>query len=380
MLFLYSSFDYVWWVLTAYLMIRLLKSDDPRWWLAVGAAIGLGMLTKYTLAYLVAGIVVGVLLTRVRWQLRSPWLWAGAGLALLIVLPNLIWQIRHDLVWLEFVRAIHARDVRIGRTEGYLIEQLFLATNVVTIPWWAAGLYGYLSGQVGRRYRLMAALFLVPFALFLVTQGRPYYLAAAYPMLLAGGAVVAERWLASWSEAHSRAARRVMWAAFALSGVVFAAVAWPVAPINSAVWDVVSEINGELKEQVGWPELVETVAGIYAALPLEEQAHTAILTGNYGEAGAINLYGPAYGLPEAISGVNSYWDRGYGDPAPQTVIVLGMGSSRPATFFRSCQVAARVSNPYGVMNEESRDHPVILLCREPRGPWPELWPRLRSFG
>jgi hypothetical protein len=122
------------------------------------------------------------------------------------------------------------------------------------------------------------------------------------------------------------------------------------------------------------------VAGIYAALPAQDKLQAGILTGNYGEAGAINLYGPAYGLPKAISGVNSYWLRGYGDPPPQTLIVLGFSSADAYRAFESCKTAGLITNRYGIMNEETRDHPVILLCRGPRGAWPELWKRLQSFG
>jgi 4-amino-4-deoxy-L-arabinose transferase-like glycosyltransferase len=379
-LFHYSSFDYLWWVLVAYLVVRLLKSEDPRWWLGIGAAIGLGLMTKYTIASLVIGVVVGVILTPARRYLASPWLWGGVALALLIVIPNLIWQFQHDFIALEFIRSIHARDVRIGRAEGYLVEQLVFTTNLVTIPFWVAGLYYYFFAREGRRYRLLGWMYLVPFVLFLVTQGRSYYLAPAYPMLFAGGAITIEGWLSSLPGPRARLLRGLVWGAIAISGVLFATLALPIAPVNSAWWNVVSEINGELKEQIGWPELAETVAGVYADLPAEEKARTGILAFNYGEAGAINLYGPAHGLPEAISGMNSYWLRGYGDPPPQTVILLGYNLNQARGLFTSCQIAGRVTNRYGVLNEESRDHPVILLCRQPRLPWPELWKRLRTFG
>jgi len=281
---------------------------------------------------------------------------------------------------LDFLKSIHARDVRIGRTEGYLVEQLVFATNAVTIPLWVTGLYFYFLAKIGRSYRLLGWMFLVPFVLLFVTQGRSYYIAPAYPMLLTGGAVVAEQWLTSLPVARAHVVQGVIWSAFAIGGTVFAVVALPVAPVNSRLWNVASEINGELKEEIGWPELVETVAGIYAALPTEEKPQTGILTGNYGELGAINLYGPAYGLPEVISGVSSYWLRGYGDPAPQTLIVLGLDSGQVAYLFESCQLAGRVTNRHGVMNEETTYHPVILLCRSPRRPWPEMWKRFKSFG
>jgi hypothetical protein len=306
-------------------------------------------------------------------------LWAGVALSLLIVLPNLIWQMQHDFISLDFVRSIHARDVRIGRAEGFLVEQFIYTTNVATIPLWLAGLYGYFFAPLGRRYRLLGWMFLVPFLLLLVTQGRSYYLAPAYPMLFAAGAVVLEQWLASLSARPARIVQGIVWAAFIIGGIVFAPLALPVAPVNSRLWNIVSDINGELREQIGWPELVETVAGIYAALPAEEKAQAGILAGNYGEAGAINLYGPAYGLPPVISGVNSHWLRGYGDPAPQTLIVVGL-DAQAYYLFESCKTAGLITNRYGVRNEETRDHPLILLCRGPRKPWPELWKLLRSFG
>ncbi len=375
-LFVYSSFDYLWWVLIAYFMIRLLRSEDPRWWLGIGAVIGLGLLTKYTMAFLVAGIIAGVLFTQARRYLRSPWLWGGVALALLIFLPNLIWQAQHNFISLDFLRFIHARDVGIGRTDGFLSEQFVFSANVVTIPLWIAGLYFYFFTQAGKRYRPIGWMFVVPFVLFLVTKGRSYYLAAAYPMLMAAGAVLLEKWIAMLSIGWARLARGITWGAFAVSGAIFAAVALPIAPINSSWWDTATEINGEFKEEIGWPELVETVAKIYAALPAEDRAQTGILTGNYGEAGAINLYGPAYGLPEAISGVNSYWLRGYGDPPPQAVIVL---DGQRSSAFETCELAGHFTNHYGVWNEET-SHPDIFLCRRLTRPWAEFWKNLRRFG
>jgi 4-amino-4-deoxy-L-arabinose transferase-like glycosyltransferase len=380
MLFHYSSFDYLWWVLIAYLMVRLLKSGDQRWWLGIGAAIGVGLMTKYTIIYLVAGIVVGVILTPVRRYMKSPWLWGGVGLAFLIVLPNLIWQYQHNFITLDFLSSIHARDVRSGRADGYLTEQFIFVTNVVTLPIWLAGLYFYLLARIGRGYRLIGWMYIVPFVLFLVTQGRSYYMAPAYPMLFAGGTVMIQHWLEALPARSARLAQGTILTVIVISGLAFAPLALPIAPVNSDLWNLVSDVNGELKEEIGWPELVQTVAGIFAALPPEEQSRTGILTGNYGEAGAINLYGPAYGLPEAVSGVNSYWLRGYGDPPPQTVIVLGTDSPYLWSFFETCQTAGYITNPYGVRNEETTEHSVILLCRDPRKPWSEFWKDMRSFG
>jgi len=359
-LFQYVSFDYLWWILIAYLTIRMLKSDDPRWWTGIGAVIGMGMLTKYTMAFFVAGVAAGVVLTQARRQLTSPWLWGGAALSLLIFMPNLIWQGQHNFISLDFLSSIHARDIRIGRTEGCLTEQFYINANPFTIPLWVAGLYYYFFAPTGRRYRPLGWMFVVPFVLFFIARSRAYYLAPAYPMLIAAGAVSMERWLASLSAGRARLVRGMAWGALAVGGIGFGAIALPVAPVNSPWYQVASTANDGFREEIGWPELVETVAGIHAALPAEDKAQAGILAGNYGEAGALNLYGPAYGLPEAISGINTYWLRGYGDPPPQTLIVLGLPQSEAGRFLERRDLAGHVTNRYGIENEETRDHPDIL--------------------
>lgn len=379
-LFQYVSFDYLWWVLIAYLTIRLLKSENPRWWLGIGAVIGIGMMTKYTLAFFVAGLVGGVLFTQARRYLAGPWLWGGAALSLLIFAPNLIWQAQHGFVSLEFLSSIHSRDVEIGRTEGFLLEQLFVTANPFTIPFWAAGLHFYLFKPAGARYRMLGWMYVIPFALFFVSQGRSYYLAPAYPMLIAAGAVVWEQWLSALPAARARLVRRLTWGGLAVGALLFAPVMLPVAPVNSSLWALSSQVHDNFVEQIGWPELVGTVAGIYEALPAGEQSRAAILTANYGEAGAINLYGPGYGLPEAISGINSYWLRGYGDPPPETLILLGFSRQAADRFFVECALAGQVTNRYEVENEETTGNPNIFVCREPRQAWPVLWEALRSFG
>lgn len=378
-LFQYVSFDYLWWVLAAYLMIRLLKSEDPRWWLMIGAAIGLGMMTKYTMIFLVAGIIGGVLLTPARRYLRSPWLWGGVALSLLIFLPNLIWQVQHDFISLDFLRHIHARDVRIGRTDSFLTDQLLVA-NPFTVPLWIAGLFYLFVAPDGKRYRLIGWMSVVPFVLFFATKGRGYYTAPAYPMLLAAGAVLGEGSIDSLSAGWARLARVIVWSALTVGGVIAVVAILPIAPVKSPWWNAVNKGNDSFREEIGWPELVETVAGVRASLPAEERAHAGILAGNYGEAGAINLYGPAYGLPKSISGINSYWLRGYGDPPPQTLIVVGLSRDFLELNFESCELAGHIANRYGVKNEETTEHPDIFVCRRLRIPWAEFWKHFRYYG
>jgi hypothetical protein len=299
---------------------------------------------------------------------------------MLIFLPNLIWQVQHSFISLDFLGSIHERDIRIGRTQGYLTDQLWMCTNLVTIPLWVAGLFFYFATPAGKRYRPLGWMFAVPFGLMLITQGRGYYLTPAYPLLIAAGAVWGEQWLATLPAGQDRLVQGITWSLLAVGGVLIGALALPIAPINSPWWEVASGINNDLKEEIGWPELTETVAGIYAALPDQERSQAGILTGNFGEAGAINLYGPSYGLPEAISGINSYWLRGFGDPPPQILIVLGFTFDDAEQFLGTCDLAGHVTNRYGVKNEETKDHPDIFVCRQLHEPLPELWKHFRWFG
>ena len=341
----YVAFDYLCWVVTAYLVLRLLRTDEPRLWLAIGAAIGFGMMTKYTMIFLVAGIVAGLLLTGARRYLKSRWLWLGVALSLLIFLPNLIWQIQHHFISLDFLKHIHARDIRWGRSQGFLPDQLKIAANPLTIPLWLAGLFFYFRVPDGKRFRLAGWMFVVTFILFVLAKGRGYYMAPAYPMLLAAGAVLEERWAASLSPGWARLVRVGTFALLAIGGVMIAAVVLPVAPVSSAWWNVANKINSDFREEIGWPDLAAEVARIRDTLPPEDRSKLGIIGTNYGEAGAIDLYGPAYGLPKAISGVNSFWARGYGNPPPQVLIVLGLSKNYMNEEFGSCELAGHITQP-----------------------------------
>ena len=374
----YVSFDYLCWVLTAYGLVRLLKTDDPRWWLAIGSAIGLGMMTKYTMGFFVIGIVVGVVATNARRYFASKWLWAGVALSIVIFLPNLVWQAQHHFISLDFLRHIHERDIRWGRTKDFVPDQLKM--TLLAFPLWIAGLYFCLLSAAGRRFRMLGWMYVVPLALFVLAKGRGYYLAAAYPMLYAAGAVWGEQRLRALGRTWVAVVRGLAWTALAADIILITAIALPSAPVNSARWEFAARNNGDLVEELGWPELTEKVAQIRDSLSAQDRARVGILAGNYGEAGAINLYGPRYRLPSAISGINSFWARGYGDPPPETLIVLGISRGFLDRNFSACELAGHTPNPYGIENEETRDHPDIYVCRGLRQSWPEFWKDFQYYG
>lgn len=378
----YVSFDYLAWALAAYFALRLFAGDNPRWWLAIGAAVGFGMLSKYTMPMLAAGLGLGVLATPWRKQLKSPWLWAGVGVALLVFAPNLIWEARHHFITLDFLRHIHARDVAEGRGNGFFSGQL--TVTLFAAPIAALGLGWYLISNPGQRFRPLAWMYLVPLALLVIARGRAYYLAPAYPPLYAAGALVLAR---GFDRARDRLARSVrvllhvlLWSALAFDAALAAAFTLPFAAPGSPWFWKALKVNGDMHEEIGWPELVESVAQVRDRLPAADRASLGVLASNYGEAGALSLYGPAYGLPTVISGVNSFYARGFGNPPPRHEIVLGLPAKFLQENFGACTVVARVWNRYGVDNEETRDHPVINLCGPPLEGWPAFWAGFRNFG
>jgi Dolichyl-phosphate-mannose-protein mannosyltransferase len=415
----YISFDYVCWAAVAWCVTRVASgggnrnlktengksvtgasdrawtdgrpgSEDPplrgeRWWMGAGVGIGLGMLAKYTMGFLVVGVVVGVLCTEMRRHLRSGWLWLGVLLAAGIFLPNVLWEWKRNFVSLEFLRFLHVRDVATGQTDWFLTGQLEI--TLLAFPLALAGVWFCFFAEEGKRYRVLGWMYVVPLALFLVMRGRDYYLAPAYPMLYAAGSVWVER---KWrmeeisrtqlgrTSQFNKIVRRLIWGGLVVDVAVAGAVSLPIAPVNSEWWKFAVRVDGVFREEIGWEEFVSAVAAVRDRLPGAERAGVGILAGNYGEVGALNLYGERFGLPRAMSGVNSSWERGYGNP-PEVVIVVGYPRAMLESEFTSCAVGGRVWNRYGVMNEETIEDPEIFVCRGLKGNWEEFWRKVRKF-
>ncbi len=374
--FQYTSFDFLWWVLIAWFTIRLLRTENPRWWLGIGAVVGLGLLTKYSIVFFIAGVLGGLVLSQARRYFLSRWFWGGIALALTICLPNFLWQVGHGFISYQFLQHIHIRDVGQGRANGFLRDQFLICVNLFAAPLWVGGLVSFLRN---RRYRMLAWMYLIPLALFVLAKGRGYYMAAAYPMLLAMGAAAAERWVTSLPKLARRAVEAVFFAGLAVCGAYIWAL---ILPLQSAgpLREFALKNNGDLREEFGWNEMVKTVADIRDSLPPEQQAGVGVLVGNYGEQGAIEMLGPAYHLPLPISMTNSAWLRGYPAQAPSALIVLGFSAESANRAFTGCRLAGHNGNSEGIKNEESQSNPDIFVCGGPRLPWPEFWKKYQSFG
>ena len=372
----YNTFDLFAWCVVVLFTARLLRSQDERNWIGVGVGIGLGVLSKYSIVFLALSLLAGlILLPSQRKHFRSRWFWLGILTAAIIAAPNLIWLANHHFITLQMEHSVHLRDIRIGRADGFYTDQLKL--TLLAFPLAVAGLIALLRNA---RFRLLSFCFLGPFVLLALAKGRGYYLIPAYPILYAVGAVAFERALAP-RRRWTRITIRTGVASALLLGV--AAIAWwcmPIWPVGSHVWNWQMKNNDDMANEVGWPEFVQQVAAVRDSLPPADRAHLGIIAHNYGEAGALELYGPQYGLPTPISGTNSFYARGYGAVPPETVIVVGTDLDDQLGSFQTCTIAARVWLPYGVRNEETDYHPEILVCHELRGSWAERWSQSQEFG
>lgn len=374
------------WALVALCVAKLLETRDGRWWVGVGAAVGMGVLAKYSVAFLAVPLLVGVVvLPRERVWLRSRWFWAGCAVALLIATPNLVWEWRHGWVTLKMLEHIHARDVRIGRADGYWADQV--KNMGMGLPFAVAGVVWLLRSA---RFRLLLFLYAGPLLLFALARGRGYYVLGAFVSVFAAGAVWFARWTAGlgsrlgsrggsrWGS-RQRVALRSVALLFAMTDAgVIALMMVAVAPPGSRLLHWQLEHTSDVRDQFGWPEMVAAVAAARDTLPPAERAGVGVAVDNYGEAGAVALYGPRYGLPYPISSVNDFYGRGYGN-APEVVVTLGIGGEDRARLFDRCEVRGKFVKPNSVGNRDEEGQPVYV-CWGMRVPWEVLWRSEQSFG
>jgi hypothetical protein len=374
------------WPLIALYALRIVRGADPRWWMAIGGAVGIACETKYTVAFFAVASVAGLLLTPHRRVLFSRWFAAGAAIAMVIILPNAIWQAANHFPMLELLRNGHdEKNIHAGPLL-YAFQQI-LITNLLLWPVWVIGLIALLRNNAARFLGYTYVLLMV---MMLALGAKDYYPGDAYPILIAAGGAAIAWWV------RRPAARYALAVAMIVAGLIFTPFSLPVLSENAmAAYDVrvenalgvhksalanergaTSTLPSDWADMHGWPELTAQVAQVYRSLPPDERTKAVIFTGNYGEASALNFFGPALGLPPAISGHNNYWlwgTRGYDG---SVLIEVGGDCFSDMRAYASTTVAAHFDDPWTMSYERGRP---ISICRSPRMSLSALWPMLKTY-
>lgn len=382
-----NSFEPIFWMLCACIAIRIVRGGNQRLWPLFGLVAGIGILNKHSTLLFGFAFLLSLLVTRERRQLREPWIWLGGLIAFLIFLPNLIWEYRNHWPTIEILRNVDvAKNAHISWL-AFIAQQAFLV-HPLGAPICVAGVWYFLIGREGAPYRFLGLTYLFLLTEMLVLRGRIYYLAPIYPMLFAAGAVSIEAWIAA---SGKNWLRQAVLAPLVMGGIVAAPLALPILPLDRIAsyadfWDVNKvrveiEPSGKLPQlfadMMGWPQQAEVVAGVYHSLPAQDQTRAAILAKNYGQAGAIDYFGPAYGLPRAISGQNNYYLWGPRQYSGEVVIAVGMPLADLQAIFGEITRAATINNEYAIPEETGLP---VYICRRPKMSLQQAWPRLKFYG
>jgi hypothetical protein len=380
-----NAFEPLFWMGCAWLLIRIVKTGNDKLWIWFCILAGFGLENKYSMLIFGAGIVIGLLLTPQRRLLASPWFWIAGAIAFFVFLPNLLWNIRHHFPFLELQANIRSsgRDVSLGLVQFF--GQEILSMHPLTLPIWLAGLWFFFGTVLGRPFRALGWAWVFAAVVIVALSPRVYYLYPAFPLLFAAGAVV---WELLLEQQH--AWRRLAWPALMIAtGALLAPLAIPLLPpetyirytkaLHLAQPAIETHKLGPLPQifadQFGWEEMTESVARVYNSLPPEVRSDTAIFGQNYGQAGAIDLFGAKYGLPPAISGHQSYFLWGPRNYTGSSVIVMAGQQQDLERHFVSVQKVASVYHPYSMPYE----HFDIFYCRGSKQPLKEIWPQVKNW-
>jgi hypothetical protein len=376
--------DELLWALGAYVVIRIVRRNEPQLWLAFGLVAGVGLLNKLTILFFALGIVVGLLLTPARAAFRSRWIWLGGAVALVLGLPFALWNVVNGFPTIQFYRDYQGLG---GDPIGFLANQI-ITMNPLTLPLSVAGLFFYFRVPAGKPYRMLGWAFVFLYVLLTLIHAKPYFLSPAYPMLFAGGALVVER---AVQQARWRWVTPVYVPALALSGLLLAPLAMPVLPPAAFVAHYgflsgtgnagagqrgVAAFPQYLGDRFGWDTMAKTVASVYQALPASERAQACVFTDNYGEASALQLYSARYHLPPVISGHNNYYLWGPGSCTGQVVITVGLTQGDNLQSFDSVVLATTNTCAYCMPDESGAP---IYVCTHPKGSVHAVWQRVKHY-
>ena len=376
--------DQLWWTLALYALVRLVRDDRPRWWLALGLALGAGLLTKFSILFFAVALLAAILVAPTRRTLLTPWPWIAATLALSIGSPSIVGQVA-----LGFPVVGQMRDLQ-GSQLTHVTWSLFLTSQP-----WMVGPVPFLLASVGaaslilwkpwRTFAVVGWTCVSAFALLFLLHGKAYYIGPIYPTLFAAGSTMLER--VQWSRwtLPLRVAAVAGTLAFGLLRVPIAA---PIlSPEETAAYavrtgaarslttnqGVMDRLPQDFADMLGWDNQARALARVVATLSPAERQRAVIFAGNYGEAGAAEFYGPRYGLPPVVSAAGSYWFFGPGELPGDVLIAIGVDSTDIAKAYDDVRPAGAINSPWSVEEERTVS---LFVARKPKQSLQQLWPSL----
>ncbi|MCS7478096.1 glycosyltransferase family 39 protein [Umezawaea endophytica] len=357
-----------------WLVVRVLRTGDQRLLLVAGAVLGLGLLNKYQIAAVAVALVVGLAVVGPRGLLRSPWFLGGVVLALALWAPNLWWQAQNGWPQIAMANLLSERGGNGARLSFVPLQLVYVSPFLA--PLWIAGLVRLVRTPA---FRFLGVAYLLLAAAFIAAGGSALYLFGAYSALLAAGGLVVDGWLDRGATGRRVTAGVLLGA----SAAFVAPLALPLVPLDKLSTIPVVQLNGLTSEQFGWPELTDTVTGVYRALPAAEREHAVVLTENFGEAAALERYATDGGLPAVYSGYRGYADWGPPPETATTVVIVGPAkrTEPPAWAVRACRGGVRqvatTDNAHGVRNKEQGGR--VWVCTGLGESWASLWPGIRHL-
>ena len=368
-----TAFDYFFWAVILWLTLRLLGTDDSRLLVPLGVVSGIALLNKWNVAFLIGSLVVGIGAGRKRRLLWSKHALVGALALVVLLSPDIIWNFRHDWAQVAMLHSLHSENSTIGASIAFLPSQLILVGPALAALW-IAGLIHLWRDPI---FRGVAISYVILAGWFSLTGAKAYYLGGIYVVLFAAGGVVAERRVSQ----RGKPGRVRGWIALMVAGAVLSLpLTLPLLPESSlprGSWE--GQVNKDLSATVGWPSYVGQIARFTNQLTPDQRSRLVLLTGDYGAAGAIDLYGSRYRLPAAISGHNTYWWWGTGDsPDDWVAIATNVPRASLRRMFGRVRLLAYVQTPHGVWTEEHGDP--IFLCTQQFRTWSQVWPSFRQYG
>ena len=381
-----NAIEPLFWMGSAWLVLRIVQTGNQKIWLAVGVVAGIGLENKHSMFIYGAGLIIGLALTRERRSFASVWFWAGLAIAFVLFLPNLLWNVDHHFPFAELQRNIRAdgRNVQLGALAFWGQETLTMLP--LSLPIWLAGFWYLFFDREGRRYQVLGWSCVISFGVIYLLNPRVYYIWPAFPLLFAAGSVFWERCLEA---ARWKAVRVAYPFLMIVLGALLAPTTLPVLPVPVYIrYAATLHIEapqiehwrlGPLPQlyasQFGWEEMVAQVADVYNSLPPETRARTAIFAQNFGQAGAIDLFDKKYGLPDAISGHQNYFlwgPRGY---SGESMIVLQGRKEELDKLYTAVEWRAHAFHPYSM----PREHGDIYYCSGLKWPLQAIWPSVKNW-